>query len=264
MSRIRQRKQKVKHFREPKEGDLFLNAVALGEEKEVEDYLERGGSPHWTDCRGQTAMHVAAQYKQNKILERLLPFFDDEQLNQRDMYGRAAWKVAYFFSNGRGMHLLENRPVNTMNPRMYKSYSFKQKVNKAKKANQTMKADKANIQQWNMPSYLPQKKSSVIRSPIVYRSANKKQVFIADKRFLKKSAQKTHFLEKSAQKAQVDQKAHVLEKSAEKAQVDQKAHVLEKSAEKAQVAPSSPTIKHIHIAHKKRFLGKSAQKAQGD
>jgi len=98
--------------------------------------------------------------------------------------------------------------------------------------------------EWN----LPQKKSSVIRSPIVYRSANKKQVFIADKRFLKKSAQKTHVLEKSAQKTQVDQKTHVLEKS----------------AEKAQVAPSSPTIKHIHIAHKKRFLGKSAQKAQGD
>lgn len=220
MSRIRQRKQRVKHFREPKEGDKFLNAVALGEEKEVEDYLERGGSPHWTDCRGQTAMHVAAQYKQNKILERLLPFFDDEQLNQRDMYGRAAWKVAYFFSNGRGMHLLENRPVNVLNPRMYKSYSFKQKANVTKKAK---KDDKANTQQWNMSSYLPQKKSSVIRSPIVYRSANRKPVFIADKR-----AQKTNFLEKSAQKTQV--------------------------AKVAQDTPSSPTTKRIHIANKTRFL----------
>ena len=218
MSRIRQRKQRVKHFREPKEGDKFLNAVALGEEKEVEDYLERGGSPHWTDCRGQTAMHVAAQYKQNKILEMLLPFFDDEQLNQRDMYGRAAWKVAYFFSNGRGMDLLENRPVNVLNPRMYKSYSFKQKGNITKKASKKMKViNETNpMLDWNMP----QKKSSVIRSPIVYRSANRKAVFIADKRA------------KGAQKAQVAPAINAVN------------------------AITSPTTKRIHIANKTRFLKK--------
>ena len=217
-----------------------MNAVALGEEKEVEDYLERGGSPHWTDCRGQTAMHVAAQYKQNKILEMLLPFFDDEQLNQRDMYGRAAWKVAYFFSNGRGMDLLENRPVNVLNPRMYKSYSFKQKGNITKKASKKMKIiNETNpMLDWNMP----QKKSSVIRSPIVYRSANRKTVFIADKRAKHTKKKNVHFLEKSAQKAQVASATNVT------------------NAVNAVNIITSPTTKRIHIANKTRFLKKSAQK----
>ena len=63
MSIIRQQKQKIRHFREPKPGDVYLDAVSRGDTAAIEDYLNRRGRPEYTDCKGQTALHIAIQHQ---------------------------------------------------------------------------------------------------------------------------------------------------------------------------------------------------------
>jgi ankyrin repeat protein len=52
----------------------------------VEEYLDHGGNPKVTNCKGETALHIAAAHHQNEILGRLLPYFSEEEMDIRNMY----------------------------------------------------------------------------------------------------------------------------------------------------------------------------------
>lgn len=184
MSRIRQRKQKPKHFRAPKEGDLYLDAVSRADTEQIEAYLERSGRPEYADCKGQTALHVAIRHKHPVILAALIRLFDNNQIDQRDMYGLSARKVAEELHDDKSVQIINNYLYALQtSPYVNKSYSFKKRDKKRASIKNNVRNEE-NL--WNM-MYLPEKKLSVKRSPIIYRSENKKQVYVQEKKTRKKA-----------------------------------------------------------------------------
>lgn len=185
MSIIRQRKQKIRHFREPKVGDRYLDAVSRGDVEAIQDYISRRGNPHYADCKGQTALHIAVRHQQYYVLENLVPFFDNNQIDQRNMFGLSARKVAEELHDDKAVQIINNYLyVLQTSPYVNKSYSFKKPAkrgtNRNKKASIKNKAKNEDMG-WNM-MYLPKKGPSISRSPIVYHSANKKVVAIQNKK----------------------------------------------------------------------------------
>lgn len=185
MSRIRQRKQKVRHFREPKAGDLFLDAVSRGDTAAIEDYLDRNGRPEYADCKGQTALHIAIRHGHHDILAALIRHFNSNQIDQRDQFGLSARGVAELLGDKRGVQIINNYLYELQtSPYVNKSYSFKKRVKKASPKKASIKKGSPNV--WNM-MYLPEKKESIKRSPIVYRNENKKQVYVQEKKTRKRA-----------------------------------------------------------------------------
>ncbi len=112
-------------FKEPSKGDMFLDAVAAGRLDDIEQYLDEGGDPKYTDCMGQTAIHKAVAHKKNDILDMLLVYFNEDELDARDMYGLPAHLTAMKFDNPVGLRKIANYRRNiTQKPYFYKNYSF--------------------------------------------------------------------------------------------------------------------------------------------
>ncbi len=110
---------------------MFLDYVATGRGDLVEDYLERGGNPKVVNCKGETALHIAAAHHQNEILARLLPYFSETELDVRNMYGLPLHITAVKYGNEIGAELISNY-YNTVKtkPYRFKNYSFKKSIKK--------------------------------------------------------------------------------------------------------------------------------------
>jgi ankyrin repeat protein len=186
MSIIRQRKQKIRHFREPKPGDVYLDAVSCGDTAAIEDYLNRRGRPEYTDCKGQTALHIAIKYQHYGILTHLIRLFDSEQIDQRDMYGLSPRQLAEKLGDNKAAEIIRNYlSILQVSPYVNKNYSFKKPVKRTKKASLKTLSNKKSLSKnnsWNMMSYFPEKRPSVKRQPIIYRNENKKEVYVQEKR----------------------------------------------------------------------------------
>jgi ankyrin repeat protein len=190
MSRIRQRKQKVRHFREPNAGDMYLDAVSCGDAAVIEDYLDRNGRPEYADCKGQTALHIAVRHGHHSMLTALIRHFNSNQIDQRDMYGLSARKVAESLGDDEAEEIINNYLYELQtSPYVNKSYSFKKRAKKESLKSASIKKGSlksASPNVWNM-MYLPEKKESIKRSPIVYRNENKKQVYVQEKKTRKRA-----------------------------------------------------------------------------
>ena len=196
MSIIRQRKQKIRHFREPKPGDVYLDAVSRGDTAAIEDYLNRRGRPEYTDCKGQTALHIAIQHQQYGILAHLIRLFDSGRLDQRDMFGLSARGVAQQLQDEKAVEIINNYLYELQtSPYVNKNYSFKKPLKRTKKASLKTLSDKKSLSNkkslsknnsWNMMSYFPEKRPSIKRQPIVYRNENKKEVYVQEKQKTRK------------------------------------------------------------------------------
>jgi hypothetical protein len=123
--------KKQKRFREPTNEDMFLNAVASGRVEDVESYLNSGGDPHVTNCKGQTAIHLAASHHRYPILEMLLRYYDEDQLDARDMYGLTPFITAIKHQNSKATKIIADywESVRTK-PYKFKPYSFNTSDNK--------------------------------------------------------------------------------------------------------------------------------------
>ncbi len=119
------RNKTMKKFRKPTDTDMFLDYVATGRDDLVEDYLDKGGNPKVTNCKGESALHLAVAHHQNKILEIILPYFTENDLDQRDQYGLPAHITAIKYGNDYGSHLIsEYHKLIKTKPYKFKDYSF--------------------------------------------------------------------------------------------------------------------------------------------
>lgn len=104
---------------------MFLDYVATGRIDLVEEYLDNGGNPKVHNCKGETALHIAVANKQNDILEIVLPYFTEDELDIRDMYGLPAHITAIKYGNENGGRIINMyyKMIKTK-PYMFKNYSF--------------------------------------------------------------------------------------------------------------------------------------------
>lgn len=124
------RRKTQKKFKKPTDGDMFLDAIATGRLDLVEDYLDNNGSVKVRNCKGETALHIAAAHNQNKILECILPYFNEDELDIRDMYGLSPHMTAIKHGNEYGAHLLSQyRKMIRTKPYRFKNYSFNNSLN---------------------------------------------------------------------------------------------------------------------------------------
>jgi ankyrin repeat protein len=212
---VTRRRKTVKKFKKPSDGDMFLNYIATGQQDLVEDYLERGGDVKVRNCKGETALHIAVAYNQNDILERLLPYFNEDELDIRDMYGLPPHMTAIKHGNEYGAILLSqyHKMIKTK-PYKFKNYSFARSIKKGKKqplfqqALNTVIASNQNPviypnqnrETINIWSYIPTRPNKNI-SPFVvsYNNKNTKvlQIINKPKRTRKKSLYKIKQMNKN-------------------------------------------------------------------
>lgn len=127
----------VKRFKKPTAEDMFLDFVASGRADLIEDYLDNGGDPKVTNCKGETALHIAVAHKRNDILERLLPFFSEEELDTRDMYGLPPHITAIKHGNEQGAHIInEFSKLIKTKPYKFRNYEFNNNNNWNRPKNQ--------------------------------------------------------------------------------------------------------------------------------
>jgi ankyrin repeat protein len=195
-----------KKFKKPTNEDMFLDYVATGRRDLVEEYLDKGGSAKVRNCKGETALHIAAANNKNDILEILLPYFTEDEMDIRDMYGLPAYITAVKYGNEVGAKLITtyHKMIKTK-PYRFKNYSFasdsaKPLTNNAKFKNILNKlspSDKnpiiypnENEGIINILSYLPKKSKSNSKSPFiaVYNNKNTRKLIISNK----KKASKKH------------------------------------------------------------------------
>jgi hypothetical protein len=121
-----------KKFKKPTNEDMFLDYVATGRRDLVEEYLDNNYKHvvKIRNCKGETALHVAAANKQNDILDILLPYFTEDDLDIRDMYGLPPHITAIKYGNTYGAHLISqyHSMIKTKSYR-FKNYSFADNVN---------------------------------------------------------------------------------------------------------------------------------------
>ena len=103
---VTRRKTMKKKFKQPTADDMFLDYVATGRKDLVEEYLDNGGTLRVRNCKGETVLHIAAANKHNDILEILLPYFNEDDLDIRDMYGLPAYITAIKHGNEDGAQLI--------------------------------------------------------------------------------------------------------------------------------------------------------------
>jgi hypothetical protein len=102
------RNKKRKSFKKlpkPTKEDIFLNAVARGDINEAEKYLDEGGDATVRNCKGETALHIAAAHHQNTILGILLPYFE-YNLDIRNMFDEPATVTAIKYGNKAGAKII--------------------------------------------------------------------------------------------------------------------------------------------------------------
>lgn len=104
---------------------MFLDYVASGRLNLVEEYLDGNGDVKVRNCKGDTALHVAATHHQNKLLESLLPYFNEDELDIRDMYGLPAYMTAIKYGNELGAKLISeyHKSIRTK-PYRFVNYEF--------------------------------------------------------------------------------------------------------------------------------------------
>jgi ankyrin repeat protein len=177
---------------------MFLDYVATGRRDLVEDYLEKEGNVKLRTCKGETALHIAAAYNQNEILERLLPYFNEDELDIRDMYGLPAHITAIKHGNEYGAQLLSqySKMIRTK-PYRFKNYSFAKSMKKSKNhpsfkqvLNTVSPSNKNPViypneinKSFNIMSYIPIK-SNKNKSPVVlsYNNKNIRKLVINNKK----------------------------------------------------------------------------------
>jgi hypothetical protein len=122
---VSKKRKTLKRFKNPTKADMFLDYIATGREDLVEDYLDKGGDPKVRNCKGETALHIAVAHNENKILERILPYFNDEEIDIRDMYGLPAYMTAIKHGNEYGTQLLSQyHKIIRTKPYRFKNYNF--------------------------------------------------------------------------------------------------------------------------------------------
>ena len=118
----------VKAFKKPTAADMFLDYIATGRLDLVEEYLDNNTIEigNIRNCKGETVLHVAAATHQNHMLEQLLPFFNEDTLDARDMYGLPAYITAIKYGNPAGAELISryHKSIRTK-PYKFRNYSFR-------------------------------------------------------------------------------------------------------------------------------------------
>ena len=191
--RIIQRK-----FKKPKDTAMFLDYVATGRQDLVEDYLDNGGNPKVVNCKGETALHIAAAHHQNELLASLLPYFNEDELDLRNMYGLPVHITAMKYGNELGAQIINEyyKSIKTKSYR-FKNYSFKKSIkrqskkkNIEKRLNQLSDSDSKSLiypannnQKINIWSYIPTRpdKNKSLVIPL-YNNKNTKKIIINNKK----------------------------------------------------------------------------------
>lgn len=195
---VTRRRKTVKKFKKPTNGDMFLDYIATGRTDLVEDYLDNGGDVKVRNCKGETALHIAVAHHQNEILERLLPYFNEDEMDIRDMYGLPAHFTAIKHGNEYGAQLLSqyHKMIRTK-PYKFKNYSFAKSIKKGKKQssfqkilNQVSNSNQnpvvypnQNRETVNIWSYIPTRPNKN-KSPVVstYNNKNTKKLIFNNKK----------------------------------------------------------------------------------
>jgi ankyrin repeat protein len=192
------RRKTVKKFKKPTDADMFLDAIATGRLDLIEDYLDNNGSVKVRNCKGETALHIAAAHNQNDILERILPYFNEDELDIRDMYGLPPHMTAIKHGNEYGAQLLSqyHKMIRTK-PYRFKNYSFATSIKKGKKQPSFQQAlnivlasnqnpviyPNQNRETINIWSYIPTRPNKN-KSPFVlsYNNKNTKKIIFNNKK----------------------------------------------------------------------------------
>ena len=203
------RRKTVKRvFKEPTSEDMFLDYVATGRANLVEEYLDNNMTAnivHIRNCKGETVLHIAAALHQNGMLEQLLPFFSEDELDIRDMYGLPAYMTAIKHGNPLGARIISKyRKSIETKPYRFRDYSFNKKIAKKsdkKPAKKSLKniingisplAANPVINPRNIWSYIPTRPNKN-KSPQlnVYNNRNTRTIVIAnDKKGKKRQTKK--------------------------------------------------------------------------
>lgn len=192
------RRKTVKRvFKEPTSEDMFLDYVATGRANLVEEYLDNNMTANIVNirnCKGETVLHIAAALHQNGMLEQLLPFFSEDELDIRDMYGLPAYMTAIKHGNPVGARIISRyRKSIETKPYRFRDYSFNKKVAKKsdkKPAKKSLKniingisplAANPVINPRNIWSYIPTRPNKN-KSPQlnVYNNRNTRTIVIAN------------------------------------------------------------------------------------
>ena len=198
-------------FKKPTKEDMFLDYVATGRRDLVEEYLDNNGSPKVRNCKGETALHIAVANNKNDILEILLPYFIEDELDIRDMYGLPAHITAIKYGNEAGAKIISSyHKLIRTKPYMFKNYSFasdnaKPLSNNAKFRNILNKLSPSNKnpiiypsenrETLNILSYLP-RVQKIINKPkehmSPYNNKNTRKLMISTKKGVSKKKPKYH------------------------------------------------------------------------
>lgn len=142
----RKRQTAKRAFKEPTAEDMFLDYVATGRADLVEEYLDNNMTANIVNirnCKGETVLHIAAALHQNGILEQLLPFFSEDELDIRDMYGLPAYMTAIKHGNPVGATIISRyRKSIETKPYRFRDYSFNKKAAKKSAKKQAKKPAK--------------------------------------------------------------------------------------------------------------------------
>jgi hypothetical protein len=193
----------VKAFKKPTAADMFLDYIATGRLDLVEEYLDNNKRikiENIRNCKGETVLHVAAATHQNRMLEQLLPFFNEDTLDARDMYGLPAYITAIKYGNPAGAELISryHKSIRTK-PYKFRNYSFRSmndigNLNNNSidyiNQNETLVANPV-INPMNIWSYIPSRPNKN-RSPHVniYNNKNTRRIVIENKSKSKKRQRK--------------------------------------------------------------------------
>ena len=194
------RRKTAKRFKKPTASDMFLDYVASGNTELIEDYLDNDGDPTVHNCKGETALHIAAAHNQNDILQRLLPYFNEDTLDTRDMYGLPPYMTAIKHSNAYGAELLMqySKMIRTK-PYKFKNYNFLKNKNSLQQIINTINMSNKNPviypnqnkETINIWSYIPTRKNNN-KSPFVlsYNNKNTKKIVFNNKKKVTRSKKK--------------------------------------------------------------------------
>ena len=193
----RKRKTAKRAFKEPTSEDMFLDYIATGRADLVEEYLDNNKTANIVNirnCKGETVLHIAAALHQNGMLEQLLPFFSEDELDIRDMYGLPAYLTAIKHGNPVGATIISRyRKSIETKPYRFRDYSFNKKADKKsakKSANKSLKniinslspsATNPVINPRNIWSYIPTRPNKNKSPQInVYNNRNTRTIVIAN------------------------------------------------------------------------------------
>ena len=160
------RRKTLKRFKKPTAADMFLDYVASGNAELVEEYLDKNGDVKVRNCKGESALHIAAAHNQNDILAMLLPYFNEDELDIRDMYGLPPYMTAIKYENDLGARIISDyRNSIKTKPYRFKNYNFAN--------NNSLKLDNLIINGDKITSEIKQASLNKITKQLVNISKNK-------------------------------------------------------------------------------------------